>query len=85
MRLDFQVEGRVHIHDHCFDPLPTRLIQAFKEGADRLAAAPRANPQHLAAQRFNDHRGITVPLLQGKLVHAKILDAAPIGLADLLW
>ena len=40
------------------------------------------NPQHLASDRFDDDRGITIPLVKGELIHGQIADRGPARLGQ---
>ena len=75
--LHLQVESRVHVHGHRFDPLAV-LAEQFKERADRLAAVAVADPQHPCSLGIHDYRGVAMPLVQGEFVHHQAADVARI-------
>ncbi|VWC52682.1 hypothetical protein BLA15816_08184 [Burkholderia lata] len=74
LRLDLQLVGRGHVDGDRLDALGHAGGKLFEEGPGRLAGAARANPEHLPANRIDDHRGIAMAFMERKLVHCQIAD-----------
>lgn len=76
--LDFHFAGGIHLHDHSLESFATVSPEQFKERSDALPASSFTDPQNFLAVGFDNNRGIPVPFVEGKFVHADHLDTGKI-------
>ena len=83
MHTDLQLVTGAHVHLGGMQPSAALgAEQQFEEGSDVLAAPAPHDPQHALAGGLDDHRGVTVALLDREHVQGDYLDTVEIGRAD---
>ncbi|KVC72755.1 hypothetical protein WI74_21605 [Burkholderia ubonensis] len=67
--LHLQIERGVHVHRDGFNTFAPLGTEPVEERANRFPAAAFADPQHPTRVGIHHHRGVTVPLVERKLIH----------------